>query len=172
MKGINKGLVVIGLIFFVLGMVSSGSAAPKAGSSTSATSTTVRIKRSADLRVDNIYADSCACDLPGVDAMYMRNITVYISATFSFTVNPADVIGTLKVTYFDLMKGRLDTKTVMVQAYTLRDSAGAIVMVHEPVLIKKSVGVTAEISPAGLVEVDSNPANNKKKITVCSVRLI
>jgi hypothetical protein len=160
------------LVFLIFGLSSMGWAQPKVGGPTGSATAVAQPKRSADLKVDNIYAGNCACDLAGVDALYMRDISVHFSGTIKFLTTPGDVVATLKLTYFDLMLGRSETRTVMIQAGHLARGSGQALMVSGPVLIKKSIGVTAEIMPAGLVEVDPNLTNNKKKVTECSVFLI
>lgn len=57
-----------------------------------------------DFGVEDIYAHGCACDLPGIDALYFNKVQVEISANIKFTVEDSAVIGILKVSYFDLMK--------------------------------------------------------------------
>ena len=151
-------LLVSGLLAFVVVIFSIGFAQPKA---------------QADLGVEGIYAYSCACDLPGVDALYMNKITVEVSAKIKTRLDDSEVIGTLKVTYHDLMTGRLETRTAMLQANLFRGrSSNVVEMVSNALLIKKSVGVRAEVKPAGAVSGDPNPANNIKKENVCRVRLL
>ena len=61
--------------------------------------------RQVDLGVEEIYAYGCACDLPGIDALYFNKVQVEVSAKFKFTADDLALIGTLKVSYFDLMRG-------------------------------------------------------------------
>ncbi len=158
MKRIANVLLVASLLAFVVIMLSIGFAQPKV---------------QADLGVEGIYAYSCACDLPGVDALYVNKITVEVSAKLKVRVDDSAVIGNLKVTYHDLMTGRLETRTAMLQAYLFRGRSSNIVeMVSSALLIRKSVGITAEVQPAGAVSSDPNPANNIKKENVCRVRLL
>jgi hypothetical protein len=123
-----------------------------------------------DLRVDKICGDPCFSFnndyLRAVDALYMPEIIVYagnFSPEGGGGVDPVNAI--LKVTYYDLKLGRLETKTrnLRLRLLTVSQPFG---MVSEPVLMKKSVGIKAEIQPTGL-EVDSNPSNNVKTVHEC-----
>jgi hypothetical protein len=158
MKRIANILLIACLLAFAVIIFSIGFAQPKV---------------QADLGVEGIYAYSCACDLPGVDALYMNKITVEVSAKFKARLDDSAVIGTLKVTYYDLMTGRLETRAVMLQAYLFRGrSSNVVEVVSSAVLIKKSVGVRAEVQASGAISSDPNPANNVKKENVCRVRLL
>jgi len=126
-----------------------------------------------DLAVVEIYAFSCACDLPGIDALYFNKISVELTAQIKFPVDDSSVIGILKVSYFDLLSGRTENREVMLQANLFRGRASALVdVVTTPLLVKKSVGITAEVKVAGAATGDPNLANNKKKVNVCKVRII
>lgn len=169
MRNKGYGLVLIFILLLVLFYTSSAQekAAPKEWSAPTAAEKTV------DLAVVDIYAHNCACELQGVDALYFNKIQVEISAQFKFAVSDSAVIGLLKVTYFDLMSGRNESREVMLQAYLFRRGPTALVdVVTTPLLIKKSVGVTAEVKVAGEATRDPNPANNKKTVNICKVRLL
>lgn len=126
-----------------------------------------------DLGVEEIYAYGCACDLPGIDALYFNKVQVEVSAKFKFTVDDSALIGTLKVSYFDLMKGRTESHEVMLQAYLFRGRTVNLVdVVGGPILVKKSVGITAEVKVAGAATGDPNLANNVKKQDTCKVKIL
>ncbi|MGQ9800597.1 MAG: hypothetical protein ACUVRL_02865 [Candidatus Saccharicenans sp.] len=127
----------------------------------------------ADLGVLEIYGHGCACDLPGIDALYFDKVQVEVSAAIKFTVEDSAVIGVLKVSYFDLMKGRTESREVMLQAYLFRGCTSNLVdVVGGPILVKKSVGITAEVKVAGAATGDPNLANNSTKVDTCKVRLL
>ncbi|MGB9894175.1 MAG: hypothetical protein ACPLRA_07140 [Candidatus Saccharicenans sp.] len=127
----------------------------------------------ADLGVVEIYAYGCACDLTGIDALYFNKVQVEVSGQIKFTVDDSAVIGKLKVTYFDLMSGRTETRESMLQAYLFRGRTTAVVeVISVPILVKKSVGITAEVTVTGAANGDPNPTNNSKKVTTCKVRLL
>lgn len=126
-----------------------------------------------DFGVEEIYAYGCACDLPGIDALYFNKVQVEVSATIKFSAADSDVIGILKVSYFDLMKGRTETHQVMLQANLFRGRKTNLVdVVAVPILVKKSVGITAEVKVSGAATADPNLANNVKKQDTCKVRLL
>ena len=126
-----------------------------------------------DFGVVEIYAYGCACDLPGIDALYFNKVQVELSATIKFTAADSDVIGILKVSYFDLMKGRTESHQVMLQANLFRGRTVNLVdVVSVPILVKKSVGITAEVKVSGAATADPNLANNVKKQDTCKVRLL
>lgn len=127
----------------------------------------------ADLGVLEIYAHDCACDLPGIDALYFYKVQVEVSATIKFPIEDASVIGILKVSYFDLMKCRTESREVMLQAYLFRGRTSNLIdVVTVPILVKKSVGITAEVKVGGEVTGDPNLANNSKKVDTCKVKLL
>lgn len=117
-------------------------------------------KPKADLRVDVIHSTSCACDLPGIDAFYMGNILVDVS-----NGSGAATAGTLTVTYHDLSVGHMVTVTKPISTLNPYPTnpwcLQMFKVVDTPVLVKKSVGIKAEIKPSPPVT-DSNPANNVK----------
>jgi hypothetical protein len=117
-----------------------------------------------DLRVEGIYASHCKCDLSDVDALYMNEIIVYIgNYPYRGTsgVDPAQIV--LRVTYHDLQTGRLETVTKNVSLGLGKSTPVGVV--NRSVLVKKSVGVRAEVSEA--FAVDSRPANNVKTVREC-----
>lgn len=101
---------------------------------------------------------ACADTLKNVNAIYLNDITVGILC-YSKTVRRTN--GTVKVTYFDLLKGR--TVSVTSKFYNLscqgqpRDTM--VTLVNHPVLIKRSLGITAVVKPER--GVDTNLNNNK-----------
>jgi hypothetical protein len=159
------------VLVLVLISFTSGLAQTKAGGSTAVQQ--IQTQRLADLGVVAIRAQHCACELQGVDAVYFNKIIVEVSADIRFRVVDSDVVGNLKVTYFNLLIGRTETKNVMLEARLFRGGVHAFVeVVSGPILVKKSVGITAEVTPAGLTTGDPQPTNNKKTETNCNVRLL
>lgn len=128
------------------------------------------LKLNADLRVDYIHSSNCPnanCELVGVDALYLPNIMVDIS-NGKGSAAESDV----EVSYFDLMQGRMVTvikPAARMNPYPTNPwTMQRFVVVNNPVLIKKSVGVRARITPkGGVTELD--PSNNEKTIKQCSV---
>jgi hypothetical protein len=126
-----------------------------------------------DLRVDVIHSSRCSnCDLPGIDAFYMGNILVDVSNHKVGAVGAA-AESILTVTYFDLMQGQMVTVTKNLpkmhpyptNPWTLQ----RYVVVNTPVLVKKSVGIKAEIKPKSTNITDPVPANNIKIVKQCMV---
>jgi hypothetical protein len=133
----------------------------------------LQLKLKTDLRVDVIHSSRCAnCDLPGIDAFYMGNILVDVSNYKAAGVGaPTESI--LTVTYFDLMQGQMVTITKNLRKmhpyptnpWTLQ----RYTVVNHPVLVKKSVGIKAEIKPRNTSIKDPVPANNMKTVKKCMV---
>ncbi len=132
----------------------------------------LQLKLQTDLRVDVIHASRCACDLPAINAFYMSNIMVDVS-NHKVGSKGATTESILTVTYYDLMKGKMVTKTKDLAALkpypTNPWTFQRYVVVNKPVLVRKLVGITAEIKPKANNVFDPVPANNKKKIEKCQV---
>ncbi|MGQ9472137.1 MAG: hypothetical protein ACUVR0_10675 [Candidatus Aminicenantales bacterium] len=61
----------------------------------------------------------------------------------------------------------------MLQAYLFRGRKVNLVdVINVGILVKKSVGITAEVKVAGAVTSEPNLANNEKKVDTCKVRLL
>lgn len=127
---------------------------------------TATLPTQADLSINGIYALECKCDLTDVDALYMKDISVDvgkrdISTPERLRSEPSAVVGTLRVTYHNYLVGRVETHTLMIQNSHIH-GGGMVRVVRNPVLIKKSVGVRAEIqlNSPGYANIDPNPANN------------
>ena len=133
----------------------------------------LQLKLKTDLRVDVIHSSRCAsCDLPGIDAFYMGNILVDVSNHKAAGVGvPTESI--LKVTYFDLMQGQMVTVTknlTKMHPYPTNPwTLQRYTVVSNPVLVKKSVGIKAEIKPRPTNITDPVPANNIKIVKKCMV---
>ncbi|NWF93655.1 MAG: hypothetical protein HXY46_12105 [Syntrophaceae bacterium] len=122
-------------------------------------------KPTTNLGVDNIYASFCKCDLSDLDAFYMNQIIVYVSnhpPSGGSGIRSAK--GVLKVTYHDLIKGRVET--VIRDVEVPLGVSLPFGVVTGPVLVKKSLGVKAEVEISGFA-VDSYPANNVKTVREC-----
>ncbi len=127
----------------------------------------------ADLSVNAIHAKQCKCDISDVDALYMGDIRVDvakrdISTPAAARTQAGVVVGYLKVTYHDLAAGRPVTHNLMVQ----NENMGKTVrVVDRPVLVKKSVGIKAELrlNSPGYAGTDPVPSNNVMIKTDCQV---
>ncbi len=125
----------------------------------------------ADLSVTAIHASRCKSDLSDVDAFYMGDINVNvakrdISTPASARTEPSVVVGTLKVTYHDLLAGRVVTQNLMIA----NSNIGSVAVVRTPVLVKKSVGIKAEFLLNPLyATTDPNTANNVLIKNECQV---
>ncbi len=111
------------------------------------------------------HCGACNGELARVDAMYYTNLAVGIRDLQPYDHN-VKMNATVKVTYFDLTAGRRVTKTAN---FTLHKGGGEIVtVVNHPLLLKKSAGVTAEVSVNTAVPMiqfrELNPGNNKKTV--------
>lgn len=137
---------------------------------------TKKLRTEADLSVNAIFATPCKCkaDLEVLDVLYLDSIIVEVGKRDirvppDVSKEPSFVVGTLTVTYHDLLAGRLVTHTMMISNYNFTAGSGDIHVIKTPVLVKKSAGIRAEIklnSPA-YANVDPNPANNVKTIKDC-----
>ena len=126
----------------------------------------VKLPPRADLKVDVIHAYRCACDLDGVDAFYMSNIMVDLSNGSGVATT-----STLTVTYYDVLAGPQTVSKSISSLNPYPTNPWALqrfVVVSHPVLVKKSVGIKAEIKPTSPTT-DSNPANNIKVVKRCDV---
>lgn len=120
-------------------------------------------ERVVDLGIGQISSvRACKCDLDDVDALYMGGIEVEV-----INHGPRGRAGgTLRVRFHNLSTGRSQTITRQVPVLDSHRNT-RVVVVENPVLVKKSVGITAEIIlPRGVR--DSNLANNVKTIHSCS----
>jgi hypothetical protein len=131
----------------------------------------LQLKFKTDLRVDVIHSSRCKCDLSDVNAFYMANIMVDVSNHKTGGVG-APTESVLTVTYFDMNLGRLVTITKNLpkmhpyptNPWTLQ----RYVVVNHPVLVKKSVGITARIKPRPTNVFDPVSTNNVKTVRKCS----
>lgn len=135
---------------------------------------TATLPTQADLSINAIYASQCKCDLTDVDALYMGDITVDvgkrdISTPDRIRSEPSAVVGTLRVTYHNLLAGRVETQTLMIQ----NSHIGLVRVIRTPVLIKKSAGIRAEIqlNSPGYANIDPNPGNNVMIKKACEIML-
>ena len=108
------------------------------------------IKKS-DLSARNIIAQSCKCDLRDVDALYMNKIIVRVGNNYPGNRTTA---GTLRVTYHDLRSGMLKTVTKPIPPVKISTSV-YVTAVNGPVLVKKSVGIKAEVIATTVPDVNS-----------------
>jgi hypothetical protein len=119
-----------------------------------------------DLVVRNIYAQSCKCDLSDVDALYMNKIKVRIGNNYPGNVATE---GTLIVTYHDLRTGSPVTVTRPIPRLEIGRSI-EIVAVHGPVLVRKSLGIKAEVQATTVS--DQTPGNNVLIERTCYTNII
>ena len=118
------------------------------------------IKKS-DLGVRAIVAQSCKCDLGDVDALYVNKIKVRVYNSYPGNRTTA---GTLKVTYHDLRSGMLKTVTKPVPSVAIGGEVD-VIAVNSPVLVKKSVGIKAEVIATTVP--DANNTNNTRTWMPC-----
>jgi hypothetical protein len=174
MKGITKVIIKMSLVALLMSVMCSMSFAVdpiKKPNVDTRKLKDAKIKLSTDLSVDGIFASRCACDLSDVNALYMNGIYVTVSNNYQKSGGAATG-GTLKVTYHDLVAGHLKTVTKTVPTlkpyptnpWTMQEFP----VVTTPVLIKKSVGITAEFKSNSGVG-DPKLSNNKKTVKECSV---
>ena len=114
----------------------------------------MEIIKKSDLSSRNIIAQSCKCDLKDVDALYMNKIKVRVGNNYPGNRATA---GTLKVTYHDLRSGMLKTVTKPIPSVKIGTSV-YVTAVNGPVLVKRSVGIKAEVIATTVP--DTNSANN------------
>ncbi|MCP5052138.1 MAG: hypothetical protein GY940_33535 [bacterium] len=131
----------------------------------------LQLKFRTDLRVDVIHSSRCKCDLSDVNAFYMANIMVDVSNHKTGGVGAATA-SVLTVKYFDMNQGRMVTVTknlAVLNPYPKNPwTFQRVVVVNRPVLVKKSVGITAVIKPKSTRVSDPVPANNRKIVRKCS----
>ncbi len=131
----------------------------------------LRLRLRTDLRVDVIHASRCKCDLRDVNAFYMSNIMVDVSNHKASGAGTATE-SVLTVKFWDMNQGKLVTivknlptmKPYPTNPWTLQ----SYVVLNRPVLVKKSVGITASIKPKTTNVSDPVPANNRKTVYRCS----
>lgn len=130
--------------------------------------------RTQGFQVDQ-HCGVCDTNLARVDAVYLPSLGAGIEEIQPYDPNDHwnQVHAQLKLTYYDLALGRRITKTVPV---SIRRGKYAIVpVINHPVLIKRSAGITAEVSVAPPLAAmphapfpigfrDTNTANNRMTI--------
>ncbi len=133
----------------------------------------LRLRLRTDLRVDVIHSSRCyPCQMPGIDAFYVKDLMVDVSNHKVGTAGAATA-SVLEVSYFDLMKGKMVTITRHLpkmnpypkNVWTLQKYK----VLNRPILVKRSVGIKAVIKPKATNINDPVPANNKKVIKKCNV---
>lgn len=135
---------------------------------------TIVVNVKTDLSVDVIHANQCKCDLSDVDTFYMSNIMVDVSNHKVGALGVATE-SVLTVTYFDMGQGRMVTVTKnLTVLHPYPDNPWVFqkyVVVSTPVLVKKSIGITAVIRPKEARITDPVPANNTKTTHQCEVMI-
>jgi hypothetical protein len=132
------------------------------------------IAGSTDLKVDGIFGPNCKCDISDVDAVYMGRINVTVSNNYQKSGGLATQ-SELTVTYHDLRSGQLVTvkkqlpviKPYPTNPWVLQEYQ----VVTSPVLVKKSVGIKAEIKPTSPGVSDSDNSNNSMTVRKCEVMI-
>lgn len=128
-----------------------------------------------DLRVDKIFCGfyccpSEECDLKGVNAFYMEKIKVHVTNYPCSDGKHINVESVLKVTYYDLLKHK---EVEIIKTLPKMPNDGDeywylnVLIVDIPVLIKKSKGIRAEITPKNVNIIDGDSSNNVKIIKEC-----
>ena len=118
------------------------------------------LKLSADVSVSYIEYFNCPCEI-NMDVYYVKD---YLSVKIfnDSTLKPA-----VKVTaeYFDIPSNRVKKVT---KNHTFTGRGGKkVIMLNQPMLIKKSYGVKAKVEITGTKISDPNPANNNKTQLLC-----
>ncbi|MFZ5429849.1 MAG: hypothetical protein ACOZDD_06430 [Bacteroidota bacterium] len=144
----------------------------------------IKVIPTADLSVTSILGGACPSSLPGVDAFYTHGIIVDIQlkdhmVPEALRNETSTVVGTLMVKYFDLVQGREVTHNLMLErgrfmwVASQSLSNARINVINSPVLVKKSVGITARVSLniPGYATADPEMGNNEKVIRECIVLL-
>jgi hypothetical protein len=172
MRKTTKALIIMNVMAISLMIMSSPSFAPEIERPP------VRLRTEADLGITAIFASNCKCDLSDVDALYMGDISVDIGkkdirVSEESRREPGRVAGFLTVTYHDLLAGRSVTQTLMLQNNIFTGGVGTIRVVRNPVLVKKSMGIRAEIrlNSPGYADVDPNSGNNVMIVKDCQIML-
>jgi len=120
-----------------------------------------------DLSVSHIWSSRCLCteDLAGVGAFLMKNMWITIENRACPNGNQANASGRLKVSYFDMVQGRMVNKLV---PFTINmNSRTSVKAVNGHVLVKKSTGIKAEIQEVKAPVTDCKSTNDRMVVHRC-----
>jgi len=106
---------------------------------------------------ENRECSACSNILARVGALYLNDLTVGVMCNSS---KVRQVNGIVKVTYYDISQGKTVTKTKPFNVSCRQPRDTLVTIVNHPLLIKRSTGIRAEVTPIKVV--DPNPANNVK----------
>jgi hypothetical protein len=126
-----------------------------------------QMKLRTDLSVSHIWSSRCLCteDLASVGAFLMKNMWITIENRACTNGNQANASGKLKISYFDMVQGRMVNKLV---PFTINmNSRTSVKAVTGHVLVKKSTGIKAEIQEVKAPVTDCNSANNRMVVHRC-----
>lgn len=127
-----------------------------------------KLKLRTDLSVYHIHSNSCLCteDLSNVDAFLMNGMWVDIrNAACPDTNTQANASGRLRVSYFDMLQGRMVNRLV---PFTVNmNGTKSIKAVSGYVLVKKSIGIKAEIHRIDAPVKDCNSGNDSLAVKRC-----
>ena len=118
------------------------------------------LKLSADVSISYIEYFNCPCEID-MDVYYVKD---YLSIKI---FNDSTLKPTVKVTaeYFDIPSNRIK-KVTKNHTFTGRGSK-KVIMLHQPMLIKKSFGVKGKVEIVGTQISDPKPANNTMTQLLC-----
>jgi hypothetical protein len=119
-------------------------------------------KKKVDFAIEKVYSERCACELQGIDAMYVNKIIFKISNK-SGAAEDVEVI----LSYYDFFNNR--NRTIVKKEKALRKGeTRTITMMARPGLMLKSIGITGIVAPRykNFVE-DINETNNTIIIHEC-----
>jgi hypothetical protein len=127
----------------------------------------VQLQLSADPLIETVYAQQCPCaqDLSSVNAFLMKDMWVTVFNGVCPGNKRAQISATLKVRYFNLRTQQWDEKNVPITVPA--NSRKAVKIINGKTLVRKSTGITAEITNIKAPVKDCNLSNNKKTIKVC-----
>ncbi len=121
------------------------------------------LKISVDPYIYTVCANNHYCDqaLSGVNALLLQHITVVVGNKRCPNMQQKNkATGKVKVSFYSYTHGRQMSKTV---PFSVEDEQ-TIKVFSGLYLIKKSTGITAEITDLGPKQVDCDNGNNKKTI--------
>lgn len=121
------------------------------------------LKINVDPYIYTVCANNHYCDqaLSGVNALLLQHITVVVgNKRCRNTQQKHKATGKVKVSFFSYSHGRQMSKTVPFSV----EGEQTIKVFSGLYLIKKSTGITAEITELGRNQVDCDTGNNKKTV--------
>jgi hypothetical protein len=131
----------------------------------------LKLQFKTDLAVREIFATQCACDdsLGRAGAMFYKDIYVTVgNYPCSVGVVADNVNAMLDVEYFDLMRNRLERKSIPVTLS--KNQTKAVKVANGFLLLKKNMGIKATIKITSTNIVDCDMSNNSNRVNSCELR--